>query len=132
MNSNISALALLPVTMGLALGCLLLASPQGTAKSSSGAKHASMPFSLSPHTDIVNGIVVELQPAGSYTYFQLENTAAGQWFVCMGQGPTLGQDLVVTVYGSKSDFESRRLNRTFPELGFARWKPSTHQPQKEE
>jgi hypothetical protein len=58
--------------------------------------------------------------AGSYTYLALRSEQqALQWAVMLGSGPLPGTRVSVRSMGHKTNFRSRRLQRTFPDLMFA-------------
>lgn len=63
------------------------------------------------------GTVLEVLPAGSYTYFRLDDHPQS-WAVVMGVGPAVGQRVQAQVFARKAEFRSRRLDRTFATLHF--------------
>lgn len=77
----------------------------------------------------ITGRVEQRLEAGSYTYLALRVDQAGPsaraqsqgeplWAVTMGQGAPPGAHIVLRSMGHSTDFYSRRLQRTFPELVF--------------
>lgn len=69
----------------------------------------------------LRGRVNERLDAGSYTYLDLRlDDGSQRWIVVLGKadaGP--GQDIEAVAMGSRTDFHSRRLARTFDRLTFA-------------
>ncbi len=70
---------------------------------------------VEPSAARLAGRVVEVLPAGDYTYFRL---AEGGWAVAMGRGPAVGERIDARVFAEKRDFRSRRLERTFDVVRF--------------
>ncbi|KYF82009.1 hypothetical protein [Sorangium sp. So ce388] len=66
----------------------------------------------------VAGRVEERLPAGSYTYVAVRDGEALTWVVTLGDAPPPGTPVQVRSMGRRTDFHSRRLERTFPELVF--------------
>ncbi|MDB4985019.1 MAG: hypothetical protein JWN04_197 [Myxococcaceae bacterium] len=69
---------------------------------------------------VLTGRVVQRLVAGSYTYLGVQpaDTRPLQWAVTLGRGQPLGSEVRVRTLGTKSDFYSRRLERSFAELRF--------------
>jgi hypothetical protein len=66
------------------------------------------------------GRVQEVLSAGGYTYLRVRSGDADRWVVTMGTGAETGQDIEVEHFGTRHDFVSRRLDRTFDVLAFGR------------
>lgn len=67
----------------------------------------------------ITGTVVERLGAGPYTYLRVESAGgASSWVVTLGGGSQLGADVRVRSMGTKDDFRSARLGRTFDRLTF--------------
>lgn len=65
------------------------------------------------------GTVAELLPAGGYTYLRVEpEHGEPRWVVTLRRGLETGARVEVDNIGSRQDFYSRRLDRSFPELVF--------------
>lgn len=73
----------------------------------------------------LRGRVSERLDAGSYTYLDLRLADGSQrWIVLLGKAEAEpGQDIEAVAMGSRTDFHSRRLDRTFDRLTFA-WIPN--------
>ncbi|WP_428265522.1 hypothetical protein [Haliangium sp.] len=69
----------------------------------------------------LRGRVAERLDAGSYTYLDLALDDGGRrWVVVMGApAADRGDEIEVVAMGTRQDFHSRRLDRTFAELTFA-------------
>lgn len=66
-----------------------------------------------------DGVVEERLEAGSYAYLAVRTADARlRWVATMGEGRPLGTHVVVRSMGTRTDFRSRRLDRTFSELVF--------------
>lgn len=78
--------------------------------------HAGPP-SWVPTQDTRAGVVAEALPAGSYCYVRLVDDEA--WLATMGGCPATGVALSAQIFGWRAPFESPRLGRTFPRVGFA-------------
>jgi hypothetical protein len=61
--------------------------------------------------------VVEVLPAGSYTYFRLADDP--RWFVTMRDAPSVGSRVRWRGFATADHFHSRRLDRQFATLVFA-------------
>jgi hypothetical protein len=63
--------------------------------------------------------------AGSYTYLDLRlGDGSQRWIVVLGKAEAEpGQDIEAVAMGTRTDFHSRRLDRTFDRLTFA-WIPN--------
>lgn len=66
------------------------------------------------------GVVLERIGAGSYTYLRLRSLDddTERWAVVLGRGAEPGERVSVTHFGTRRDFHSRRLDRTFDRLDF--------------
>ena len=86
------------------------------------APPTGMPAIDAAQIEVLEGVVHELQPAGHYTYVRIGAPGAeGDWAVVMGRlDAEPGEALTLRVDGSKTDFHSRRLDRDFEQLFFAR------------
>ena len=81
-----------------------------------------MPSIQASDVQVLEGRVEDVQVAGHYTYLRIGKDQGRQrWAVVIGR-PTarVGDALRLKVHGSKTDFHSRRLNRDFDEVFFAR------------
>lgn len=69
----------------------------------------------------LHGRVNERLDAGSYTYLDLRlGDGSQRWIVVLGKAEAEpGQDIEAVAMGSRTDFHSRRLDRTFDRLTFA-------------
>ncbi|WP_437730435.1 hypothetical protein [Sorangium sp. So ce1335] len=67
---------------------------------------------------LIAGRVEERLPAGSYTYVAVRAGEALTWAVTLGDAPPPGTPVEVRSMGRRTNFHSRRLERTFPELVF--------------
>jgi hypothetical protein len=63
------------------------------------------------------GTVVEVLPAGSYTYFRLVDDT--RWFVTTRPVPAPGSAVAWTGFAATEAFHSRRLDRQFHHVVFA-------------
>lgn len=66
----------------------------------------------------IAGRVEETIAAGPYTYLAVRGARERIWVVTLGRGAPPGSDVRVRSLGRQSNFYSRRLQRTFPELAF--------------
>jgi hypothetical protein len=66
----------------------------------------------------IAGRVEEQIAAGPYTYLAVRGARERVWVVTLGRGAAPGSDVRVRSLGRQSNFYSRRLQRTFPELAF--------------
>jgi hypothetical protein len=66
----------------------------------------------------ITGRVEERLPAGSYTYLAVRTGEALVWAVTVGDAPPPGAQVEVRSMGRRTNFHSRRLARTFPDLVF--------------
>jgi hypothetical protein len=72
----------------------------------------------------LRGRVHERLRAGSYTYLDLRlHDGSQHWLVVMGQAPATGQEIEAVNMGTRTNFRSRRLDRTFERVTFA-WVPN--------
>jgi hypothetical protein len=114
-----------------AAGSLLLAIPVTLALVllDLGAAASSQPVGANPLLSLsrnesgraaLGGLVEERLDAGSYSYLALRTDAGARlWAVTLGDGAPAGARVALRSFGTRSDFYSRRLDRTFPELVFA-------------
>jgi len=81
----------------------------------------------------IRGRVDEVARAGSYTYLRVmcERDAGPRWVVTLGRGAEVGDHVAVHNMGTKTNFRSKRLNRTFDELVFGIVRMSAQQPRGE-
>ena len=114
----------------LALAC----TPEGAARSESSrpvatsATPAGNPLagaSTAERGARLRGRVNQRLEAGSYTYLDLRLGDGGQrWIVVLGKAEAEpGQDIEAVAMGTRTDFHSRRLDRTFDRITFA-WIPN--------
>ncbi|WP_437541746.1 hypothetical protein WME97_27860 [Sorangium sp. So ce367] len=67
----------------------------------------------------VVGVVEERLAAGSYTYLAVRpDGGSPMWAVTLGSGQPVGARVSVRSFGRRTEFASRRLQRTFPVLVF--------------
>jgi hypothetical protein len=66
----------------------------------------------------IAGRVEEQIAAGPYTYLAVRGACERVWVVTLGRGAAPGSEVRVRSLGRQSNFYSRRLHRTFPELAF--------------
>lgn len=67
----------------------------------------------------LEGEVEQVLRAGTYTYLEVrEASGRSRWVVTMKRGFRVGSRVEVKNMGTRSDFYSRRLGRTFDELVF--------------
>ncbi|WP_437293056.1 hypothetical protein [Sorangium sp. So ce426] len=67
----------------------------------------------------VVGVVEERLAAGSYTYLAVRpDGGSPMWAVTLGGGQPVGARVSVRSFGRRTEFVSRRLQRTFPVLVF--------------
>ncbi|MBV1856931.1 MAG: hypothetical protein KUG77_00875 [Nannocystaceae bacterium] len=93
-------------------------SPAPTAGVSSEPGPTGMPPVDKAEIEALRGEIVELAPAGHYTYLRVGDP--GDWAVVLGQlDVELGDSIDLRVQGSKDDFHSHRLGRDFERLFFA-------------
>jgi hypothetical protein len=72
----------------------------------------------------MRGRVNERLRAGSYTYLDMRlHDGSQEWIVVMGKAPAPGEDIEAVNMGTRTNFHSRRLDRTFDRLTFA-WVPN--------
>ena len=71
------------------------------------------------------GIVRERLPAGTYVYLGVESERGLRWVATTGSTAALGTHVHVQSMGTRRDFHSRRLDRSFDELVFGVVVPST-------
>lgn len=93
------------------------AAPPSTAKGLEGPPTDLVP--PAPDEATLFGTVAELLPAGGYTYLRVEpERGEPRWVVTLRRGLEPGARVEVDNIGSRHDFYSRRLDRSFPELVF--------------
>jgi hypothetical protein len=69
---------------------------------------------------VFDGSVVERLSAGPYTYLRVaSDEGIDRWIVVVGHGEELGTRIGTRSFGARSQFFSKRLDRTFDELHFA-------------
>jgi hypothetical protein len=68
--------------------------------------------------DRFDGVVEERLEAGSYAYLGVRTGDRLRWVATMGEGRPIGARVSVRSMGTRTDFHSRRLDRTFSELVF--------------
>jgi hypothetical protein len=72
----------------------------------------------------MRGRVNERLRAGSSTYLDMRlHDGSQEWIVVMGKAPAPGEDIEAVNMGTRTNFHSRRLDRTFDRLTFA-WVPN--------
>lgn len=76
-----------------------------------------------PRSPSFVGIVETRLPAGSYTYLAVRDDVQLRWVATNGQGAPAGSVVEVKSWGVRTDFYSRRLERSFPELEFGSVEP---------
>jgi hypothetical protein len=115
----------------LALAC----TPEGAARRESAGLAAAAPgaaagnplagASTAERGTRLRGRVNERLRAGSYTYLDLRlGDGSQRWIVVLGKAEAEpGQDIEAVAMGTRTDFHSRRLDRTFDRLTFA-WIPN--------
>lgn len=80
-----------------------------------------MPLLSSAETSIVRGEVVDLAPAGPYTYVHIDGPDTATWVVVLGTPAfRIGDVAAFRVYGLRRGFHSSRLARDFDLLLFGR------------
>jgi hypothetical protein len=78
---------------------------------------SAMPFERTEKT-VVEGVVTQVLQAGPYTYVHVSRRDGAFWVATLQQDPPVGSDVRVTVWGRKTEFHSKRLERTFDQLAF--------------
>lgn len=77
-----------------------------------------------PGDERVRGQVAEALRAGSYTYLSIaSDDGTTRWVVTMKRGISPGARVEVTNMGTRRDFRSKKLGRTFDELVFGVVRP---------
>ncbi|MEX1366475.1 MAG: hypothetical protein AB1Z98_25350 [Nannocystaceae bacterium] len=90
------------------------------------ASPAGMPQLDAPQVRELRGRVDHVERAGPYTYVQLDEASGGHWVVVMGViEPEAGQPVAFSVYGTRTNFHSKRLDRELPQLHFGSVKSPT-------
>ncbi len=105
----------------LGLVCSAPACDAGPPAVGAAGAAASPLMALEPGTSAgYSGIVRAGLQAGGYSYLNVE-LAAGErrWAVSMGPMPDVGSAVRVQVLGTRTEFYSPRLGRTFATLDFA-------------
>lgn len=115
----------------LALAC----TPEGAARREAAGPAAAAPGAAGANPLVgastaergtrLRGRVNERLQAGSYTYLDLRLGDGSQyWIVVLGKAKAEpGQEIEAVAMGTRTDFHSRRLDRTFDRLTFA-WIPN--------
>lgn len=122
----------LPRPRRFALACLLAITACETEHATPAAVEAPTPARTAPRSNPLvdltadpseyDATVVASLAAGEYAYVELEPAPANgerRWAVTLGELPPVGAVVHAKVAGTKHDFESRRLQRTFERLDFA-------------
>jgi hypothetical protein len=67
------------------------------------------------------GVVLEVLPAGPYTYLRVARPSGGPdaWLATLGGGAPLGARVGIRSFGARADFPSKRLGRVFDRVDFA-------------
>lgn len=77
-----------------------------------------------PRSPSFVGVVETRLPAGSYTYLAVrDDDDALRWVATNGASVPAGSVVAVKSWGVRTDFYSRRLERSFPELEFGSVEP---------
>jgi hypothetical protein len=71
-------------------------------------------------TSAWKGVVETRLAAGSYTYHAVRDRSGLRWIATTGAGVDVGRPVTVQSWGTRKDFYSRRLDRSFAELEFGR------------
>ncbi len=71
-----------------------------------------------PGDERLRGRVIEVLPAGGYTYFALEAGDGPRWVVTATDGVAPGAHVEVKNMGTRRAFRSKRLGRSFEALVF--------------
>ncbi len=116
-------LSLLLVVSWLALGaaaCARAEPPTPAAES-----HKAMPAVDAPDGHFSGEVAARLE-AGTYTYLRVRTDTGGErWVVTLGAGAPVGSAVRVVNMGTRRDFHSKRLDRTFDDLVFGIVRTST-------
>jgi hypothetical protein len=116
------------ITSLLAAGALACSAEPRVAtdgRATAGAPAAAASAHAAASTDErgtrLRGRIGERLAAGSYTYLDLRLADGSQrWIVLMGNVQAApGEEIEVVAMGTRADFHSRRLDRTFERLVFA-------------
>ena len=112
----------------LLLGCQAVQPASAhTIETAPAAAQPTQPAPTMPLADVTppaagqerfEGVVEERLEAGSYAYLAVRDGDAVRWVATMGEGRPPGTRIVVKSMGTRTDFFSRRLDRTFSELVF--------------
>ncbi|MCO4772070.1 MAG: hypothetical protein KDA24_18705 [Deltaproteobacteria bacterium] len=110
--------------LALLAGCAQPVSPPPDASHAPAESAAPLPEFLVAARAVVpapfDGPVLEVLPAGGYTYLRVGSASEGaRWVVVIAQDAAVGDDVAVRPYGQLSHFDSRRTGRTFDRLLFA-------------
>lgn len=65
------------------------------------------------------GRIAERIAAGPYTYLRIATADGDAWLATLGRGAHPGDEVAIHTLGTRRDFVSRRLGRTFSTLHFA-------------
>jgi len=71
-----------------------------------------------PGDERLRGRVTEVLPAGGYTYFAIDSGGESRWVVTTSEGVAEGALVEVKNMGTKRDFRSKKLRRSFETLVF--------------
>ena len=110
---------MLPLVVGVWLGgCAQSSSEALSEKAGAFAALAQLEPARSGERRFV-GRVDQVLSAGSYTYARVTSEAGGQrWVVTSSRGITPGASVEIENMGTRREFHSKRLGRTFDELVF--------------
>lgn len=94
------------------------ADPNAAGDAPPGSPLGDLSRSLGDLAPVV-GVVEERLAAGSYTYLAVRpDGGSPMWAVTLGSGQPVGARVSVRSFGRRTEFTSRRLQRTFPVLVF--------------
>ena len=100
------------------LATLLVALGSLSLDAGAGARQSPL-ATLQARSSSIDGSVAERLSAGSYTYLRiLDATGISRWIVTVGRGLPVGRRAHVATFGTRDDFRSARLRRTFEHLEF--------------
>jgi hypothetical protein len=93
---------------------------RGAAEAAPGQNPLETVEQAKPADTRFSGRVEEVLRAGSYTYLLIvcDDDSAQRWVVTLGRGADVGDQVAIHNMGTKQDFRSKRLERTFAELVF--------------
>ena len=111
----------LPVLLVLALalgGC----EPRSDSAPPAAARASRTPLdNLEPPAagqDRFVGVVEQRLEAGAYSYLAVRSDGELRWVATMGEGRPVGSPITVRSFGTRTNFRSPRLHRTFDEVVF--------------